>query len=110
MSDFASTLKSLRTERKITQRELAEKVEVDFTYISKMENSQLKNTPSAETIIKIAHALDGDADQLMLLAKKIPDTIRETIIEDNLANAFLRKVPKMTEEQRSEIQKILDRE
>lgn len=107
MDEFGLTLKALRTERRITQRELAEKVGKDFTYISKMENGQLKNTPSAETIIKIAEVLDTDADRLILLAKKVPDTIRKMIVNDDLAAALLRKMPTMTEEERDKMWELV---
>ena len=99
-ADFGVTIKNLRKEQRITQRELAEKVDVDFTYISKMENGQLKNFPSTETIIKIANVLNTDADNLILLAKKVPENIRETIVADDLATALLRKMPSITEEER----------
>ncbi len=108
MRDFGLTLKNLRKERRITQRDLAEKVGVDFTYISKMENGKLENSPSVDTIIKIAQALNTNEDELILLAKKIPKTIRETIVDDDLAAAFLRKVPQLTPEQRKKIKDYID--
>jgi len=107
MNDFGSELKTLRKERRITQRDLADKVKVDFTYISKMENGQLKNSPSVETITKIAKALDVDADKLILLAKKVPETIRETIVDDDLAAALLRKMPTMTQEERDKMWELV---
>ena len=110
MSDFGATLKQLRKERRITQRELAEKVNVDFTYISKMENGQLKNSPSVETIKNIAAVLETDADTLILLAKKVPEAIRETIIEDGLATALLRKMPTMTPEEREKMWELIGEE
>ncbi len=108
MIDFGSKLKNLRKEHKITQRDLADSVGVDFTYISKMENGKLENSPSIETIIKIANVLETNADELLILANKIPETIRKTIVDDNLAAAFLRKVPQMTDEQRKRIQGVID--
>ena len=110
MNDFGSTLKALRKERRITQRDLADKVKVDFTYISKMENGQLKNSPSAETIINIAKALDADADRLILLAKKVPETIRETIVDDDLAAALLRKMPTLTQEEREKMWELIGKD
>ena len=108
MSDFGTTIKNLRKERQITQRDLAEKVKVDFTYISKMENNKLGNFPSIDTIVKLAEVLDANADELILLAKKVPDTMRETIVDDDLAASFLRKVPQMTAEQRKRVKDYLD--
>ena len=108
MSDFGSVLKNLRKERRVTQRELADKVGVDFTYISKIENGRLENSPSEKTISEIARVLETDANELILLANKVPTAIRETITNDDLAVAFLRKVPAMSSEQKKEIQKVLD--
>jgi len=108
MSEFGLLIKNLRKEQKITQRDLAEKVDVDFTYISKIENDQLRNSPSVETIIKIAKALNTDADVLILLAKKVPETIRKTIVDDELATAFLRKIPSMSVEGRKKIWDVLN--
>jgi len=108
MINFGVTIKNLRRERKITQRSLAEKVGVDFTYISKIENERLENYPSIDIIIKIAQALGTDADELILLAKKVPDTIRETIVDNELAAAFLRKFPQMSPDKRKKIKEIIN--
>ena len=108
MSDFGTMVKKLRKERRITQRDLAEKVGIDFTYLSKIENGVPGFSPSADKIIKIAQVLETDADELILLAKKVPETIRETIVGDDLAATFLRKVPHMTDEQRKKFKNDLD--
>ncbi|ACL18715.1 transcriptional regulator, XRE family [Desulfitobacterium hafniense DCB-2] len=108
MSDFGNTLKNLRKQHKITQRDLAERVGVDFTYISKIETGAIANPPSEKTIIQIAKVLGTNADELILLAKKVPETIRETIVDDDLAAAFLRKVPRFSEEQRKIIKDLID--
>lgn len=108
LSNFGKVIKDLRQEHRITQRALAEIVGVDFTYISKMENGKLDNFPSIDIITKIAQALETDSDELILLAKKVPDTLRETIVDDELAAIFLRKVPTMTPEQRKKIHDYID--
>jgi transcriptional regulator with XRE-family HTH domain len=108
MSDFGTTLKNLRKERRITQRDLAQKVGVDFTYISKIETGAFVNPPSVALIEKIAQVLGTDADELILLAKKIPDTLRETIVDDELAAAFLRKIPHFTDDQRKKLKALID--
>ena len=108
MSDFGTALKNLRKERRVTQRELADKVGVDFTYISKIENGRLENSPSEKTIAEIARVLETDINELILLAKKVPEAIRETIVDDDLAVAFLRKVPTMSPEQRKAIKDFID--
>lgn len=108
MTDFGTKLKQLRKERRITQRDLADRTGIDFTYISKMENGKLENPPSEKTITNIAKSLGTDAEELLLLAQKVPFGIKDTIINDKLATAFLRKIPTMTNDQRNLIQKIID--
>lgn len=108
MTDFGTKLKQLRKERRITQRDLADRTGIDFTYISKMENGKLENPPSEKTITNIAKSLGTDAEELLLLAQKVPLGIKDTIINDKLATAFLRKIPTMTNDQRNLIQKIID--
>lgn len=108
MSDFGTYLKNLRKDRRITQRDLADRINVDFTYISKIESGKEGYIPSTVTISKIAEVLGVDADELILLANKVPDTIRDTIVDDDLAAAFLRKVPRLSSEQRDKVKSILD--
>lgn len=107
MNDFGTKLKQLRKERRITQRDLADRTGIDFTYISKMENGKLENPPSEKTITNIAESLGANAEELLLLARKVPFGIKNTIINDKLATAFLRKIPTMTDEQRDLIEKII---
>lgn len=108
MNEFGNELKRIRKERKVTQRDLAERVKVDFSYISKMENGRLKHTPSIKIINKIAQELNADAEELILLAEKVPETIKQTIVNDDLAAEFLRKFPSMTDEQRKKLEDIID--
>lgn len=108
MSSFGDVIKQLRKEKRITQRDLAQQVGIDFTYLSKIENNATGFCPSEAKIISIAQALDTDANTLILLAKKVPVSIRDTIIEDDLASRFLRIVPKMTEEQRKRFNDYLN--
>ena len=53
---FGEVLKVQRKVRKITQKDLAEKVEVDKTYISKLERGLRK--PSLEVAINLANMLE----------------------------------------------------
>jgi len=80
---FGETVRDLRKEQNLSQRDLAAKVDVSFTYVSKIENEKLDfgDYPSEDLIRKLAAALDADADQLMILAKKVPDRIRQRVME-----------------------------
>jgi PAS domain S-box-containing protein len=75
---FGQRLRELRKAKGLTQRELAEKVSVSFTYLSKIENGAMP-PPRGKTIIALANALDADADELFGLAKKVPSQFLEHI-------------------------------
>ncbi len=86
---FGERLRELRKQQEMSQRDLALLVEVDFTYISKLESgSQLP--PSALTIHRIAQALDADQDELMALAGKIPDGLRQAVKDNPLLAELVR--------------------
>lgn len=104
---FGTRIKDLRMENKITQRELARKIDVDFSYISKMENNRLSNAPSYQTVHKIAMALNTNEEELLLLAKKIPQNLETTMLSDQLAVRFLRKVSCLNSEERQKVEDIL---
>ncbi len=80
---LGQTIRSMRKALNLSQRDLAMKVKVNFTYISKIENEKLDfgDYPSEELIVKIAKALDADADELLILAKKVPEGVRKRVIQ-----------------------------
>lgn len=80
---FGHRVRELRQGRNLTQRALAEKLGVSFTYISKVENEKLHfaDYPSEKFIHKLADELDADEDELLLLADKVPEQIRKRIQE-----------------------------
>ena len=63
MMQFSKILKELRTERKITQPELAFAIGVSNGMISFWENGICE--PTASNIIKLAHYFDVSADYLL---------------------------------------------
>jgi transcriptional regulator with XRE-family HTH domain len=80
---FGERVRELRHAKGLTLRDLAPRVGVGFTYISKVENGRLDfgDYPSEALIHKLADALDGDVEELLLLAQKIPDPIRKRVLE-----------------------------
>ena len=108
METFGQKIKRLRKAKKITQSELADSVGVDFTYISKIENGKSLRAPAESTIRKLAMFLETDAEELILLAKKVPQNFQDTIVEDKLAVDFLRVFPKLNETQRGIVEKIIE--
>lgn len=80
---FGTRVRELRKSKGFTQRELAELLHVSFTYISKVENEKLHfgDYPSEKFIHRLAEVLTADEDELLLLADKVPDGLRQRIRE-----------------------------
>ncbi len=75
---FGTRLRELREQAGLSQGELAEKVGVNFTYLSKIE-SGVRPPPSEKIILRLAEVLNADRDELMALAGKIPSDIAEML-------------------------------
>lgn len=105
---FGERLRELRKAKNLSQRALAEKIGMDFTYLSKVESEKLDfaQYPSEGLIRKLAEALEADVDELLLLAKKIPPDIRDRVIER--PDAF-RKIASVDDKTLNEIIKQIER-
>ena len=97
--DFPERLRTFRKQARLSQRDLAERVGVDFTYLSKIENGRVE--PPSETVLRniskeLAEALEEDevelADRLITLAGKIPSDLAETLCRNPEAVRFLRSI------------------
>ena len=106
---FGSRIRELRQAKNLTLRDVAKKVKVTFTYVSKIENQKLSfgEFPSNEMILKLARALDADPDELLLLAKKIPDMIRKRVLQR--PDAF-RRIATLDDRRLDEVLEFLEKE
>ena len=91
---FGITLRELRRSKGISQRELAEKVGVDFSYISKVENDRLP-PPAADTIVRICDVLEVKPDDLLGLTGKMPTDVREMLSASTAVRQFIRQAQEM---------------
>lgn len=80
---FGKRVRELRQGKGYTLRALAARIGVGFTYLSKVENEKLDfaDYPSDDLIVKLAKALDADADELLIMAKKIPPQIKRRVLQ-----------------------------
>ena len=106
MTTFGQRIRELRQAKKWTLRELAPKVGVGFTYLSKVENEKLDfgDYPSEALVHRLAEALDADEDELVILANRVPVSIKRRIqqrpeafrvlasVDDNVLDKLLRVV------------------
>jgi transcriptional regulator with XRE-family HTH domain len=67
---FGRTLKRIRREKRVTQSALAELIEMDPGYLSRIENDKLGYNPSRDTVEKIVKKLKcTDAERAELLGE-----------------------------------------
>ncbi len=86
---FGSAVRQFRKDKNLSQRDLAEKVRMDFTYLSKIENGHM-DPPSLGKIIKIADILDTSEDELIALAGKVPPEMGDALVSNESARRFNR--------------------
>lgn len=103
---FGKCIQRLRREHGLTQREVANTLEIDFTYLSKIENDR-GEAPGEDTVRKLAEVLDTDAEELLALAGRVPPELR-TLAQDNVDFArFLRRLPKASDKELQELYRHL---
>jgi transcriptional regulator with XRE-family HTH domain len=91
---FGQNLRELRRSKGMSQRELAKRVGVDFSYISKVENDRLP-PPAADTIVRICKALSVPPDELLAMTGKMPSQVKEMIGTSSAALQFMREAQAM---------------
>ncbi|MBR8830387.1 MAG: hypothetical protein N5P05_003482 [Chroococcopsis gigantea SAG 12.99] len=69
---FGEIIKGARKDKGYSQRELSERLGLDFTYLSKLENNRADYAPKEEVIRLLAQQLDLEAEELIFLAGRIP--------------------------------------
>ncbi|MFA5317634.1 MAG: helix-turn-helix transcriptional regulator, partial [Dehalococcoidales bacterium] len=93
---FGARLRELRKQRGLTQRELAEQVGVNFSYLSKIEGGVVP-PPSQKVISRIAIALKTNESELITLAGRIPPDIAQTLKRSKTAQRLIRVSNKIRE-------------
>jgi transcriptional regulator with XRE-family HTH domain len=80
---FGERVRQLRHGKGWTLRDLAAKVQVGFTHLSRIENERLNygDFPSDALIHRLADALDADEEELLILAKRIPEPIHKRVLQ-----------------------------
>ena len=78
---FGKRVRELREQRGFTQKELADRLSVSVSYISKVENDRLHfgDYPSVKFIHKLSEELKADENELLLLSDRVPEHIRKQI-------------------------------
>lgn len=91
---FGEALRDYRRATGISQRELAKRANLDFSYISKIENDRIP-PPAADTVVAICGILKIEPEELLALTGKIPSDIQADISTSKAGQEFLRVVKEM---------------
>jgi transcriptional regulator with XRE-family HTH domain len=103
---FGAMLRALRLQAGLSQRELAQRAHLDFSYISKMENGRLP-PPAADTIVLLCSIFGVPADDMLAATHKLPTDVEEKISASATAQAFLREAQSLTEDQWQQLTQTL---
>ena len=80
---FGKWLRHQRNEKKMSQRSLASDADINWTYLSKVENSVPGfSSLSEKTLKNMAKSLKADPDEMITRAGKIPSDVRKVIVDD----------------------------
>jgi len=91
--NFGERIRELRKARALTQRTLAEKLGVDFTYLSKIENGRLDQPPSEKLIRRMAEVLGAPPEELLDLSGQFdPKALQDVVADIPEAGVLLRRL------------------
>ena len=75
---FGDYVHNLRRARKMSLHALADATKLSYTHLSRLENNSI--VPKAETVSKVASALDGDLKLMLELADCLPKEILDRMM------------------------------
>lgn len=78
---FARTLRKLREKIGLSQKQLGQKLYVNHSTVARWENAS--RLPDAAMILRIAHCLGADVNELFSLAAQSEETPNVIIVEDS---------------------------
>lgn len=110
MASFGELLREKRRRAGISQRDLASRVGLDFSYISKLENDRMP-PPAAHTVVTICGVLRVQPEELLAASGKLPADVQSAVGSSPAAQSFLQNASKMslTEGEWKELQSSLRR-
>jgi transcriptional regulator with XRE-family HTH domain len=112
VEEFGRYLRDLRKRAALSQRELAQRAGIDFTYLSKIENGRV-DPPGEQTLRALASALGADAETLLARARKLPRDLKHLVAQGSPEKALLlRRIAQtpMTPERVERMLRLLDEE
>jgi HTH-type transcriptional regulator, competence development regulator len=94
MTSFGELLREKRRASALSQRQLAERAGVDFSYISKLENGRLP-APADDTVVRLCEILGCRSEEFFAAAKKMPTELGESLVGEPAALRFLQEASRL---------------
>ena len=104
---FGERIRKLRLEKKLSQLQVADRIDIDVTYLSKIENDRVP-APAADVVRRLAEVFGCGFEELLLLGDRVPAEYARQIRDDSLVADFFRRAPELKPSQRERIQRIID--
>ncbi len=104
---FGDKIRQLRLEKRLSQVQVAGRVRIDVTYLSKIENNRVPPPPEA-VVRRLADILGGAADDLLIMGNRVPEDYARQIRDDSLVADFFRQARGLNHSQRQRIQRIIN--
>lgn len=99
-NEFGRRIAESRRAKRLSVRELAKMIGMDFTRLSKIEHGD-RPPPEPEYIARLAKALDLDAFELARLAK-ISNEFFEALATSPQARAYFARIDRQSQQERRE--------
>lgn len=106
LASFGRRVKEARKQVGMSQRELADKVGIDYGYLSKIERAKV-HPPSEKVILAISRALALEKDDLLFLAQKSPSDLQGVINQGPYIPAILRRARGLTKQDWKDIDTLI---
>lgn len=76
---FGEYMRRLRRSKGMNLHELAQRTELSYSHLSRIENDS--SLPQPKTVVEIAMAIDGDLKRMLELAECLPQVILDRMVE-----------------------------
>lgn len=95
---FGEYMRRLRRSKGLSLHELAQRTDLSYSHLSRIENDS--SLPQPKTVVEIATAVDGDLKQMLELAECLPQVILDRMAErgEGAAEPLKRSAGKRREE------------
>lgn len=105
-TNFGKRIQEIRLAKNLSQRELARKAKMDFTYLSKIESGRMP-PPKEDIVARLAGVLGADLNELLVLAGKTPPVLQTS---EGARRFFFRHAPNLKEEQWEQLLREMEKD